>query len=101
MPYKHVNLPMERTKESYLRGQALACTIVKEKLDNFQVVLLGRHIQWCETILQNKNLNVCGFLKQIYPSTVLMILYIPGNLTRNDFNSLIYSYLLENLSTMI
>lgn len=77
--FTHKRNPQKRTKVSYLCGQALACTIVEEKLDNFQVVLLGCHIQRCETILQNTNLNVCSFLKLIDLSTVLMILYVSGN----------------------
>lgn len=55
MPHKHVNLPTGRARGPHLCGQALACSVVKEELDDFQVVFLGCHIQRRETVLQNKN----------------------------------------------
>lgn len=36
----------------YLSGEALTSSIIKKKLNHFQVIFLGCHVQWREAILE-------------------------------------------------
>lgn len=54
----HFTLFIEENSNFYLCGKALTGPIVQKKLDDFQVVFLGCHIQWSETILKEENKSV-------------------------------------------